>query len=52
VVPREWVNADGDFVTDEFIAYAKPLIQGELAPVMVDGLPRHLAVPDGLRERA
>ncbi len=52
VVPREWVNADGDYVTDEFIAYAKPLIQGELDPIMVDGLPRHLAVPDGLRERA
>ncbi|MCD8232719.1 MAG: 6-phosphofructokinase [Clostridiales bacterium] len=52
VVPREWVNADGDYVTDEFIAYAKPLIQGELDPIMVDGLPRHLTVPDGLRERA
>ncbi len=51
VVPREWVNEDGDYVTEEFIAYAKPLIQGELAPMMVNGLPKHLCPPAGLRER-
>ncbi|MCH5342242.1 MAG: 6-phosphofructokinase [Acetatifactor sp.] len=44
VVPREWINEDGDYVTEEFINYAKPLIQGELAPYMVNGLPQHLVV--------
>ena len=44
VVPREWVNAEGDYVTEEFIKYAKPLIQGELQPFMVNGLPQHLVV--------
>lgn len=42
VVPREWINEEGDYVTDEFIDYVKPLIQGEVLPIMVDGVPRHL----------
>lgn len=42
LVPRNWVNKDGTYVTDEFITYVKPLIQGDVPPVMVDGIPRHL----------
>ena len=42
LVPREWVNEEGDYVTDEFISYVRPLIQGDVSPVMVDGIPRHL----------
>ena len=45
LVPREWVNEDGTYVTDEFVAYVKPLIQGDVSPVMVDGIPRHLYKP-------
>lgn len=45
VVPREWVNKEGTYVTDEFISYVKPLIQGDVSPVMVDGIPRHLYKP-------
>ena len=44
VVPREWINEDGDNVTDEFINYAQPLIEGTLLPVMVGGVPRHLVL--------
>ncbi|MCR5546653.1 MAG: 6-phosphofructokinase [Lachnospiraceae bacterium] len=44
LVPREWINKDGDYVTDEFISYLRPLIQGDYAPMMVDGLPRHLTM--------
>ncbi len=50
-VPREWVNEAGDYVTEEFLEYARPLIQGQLQPIMVNGLPKHLPVPEGLRER-
>ncbi len=39
-VPREWINAEGNFVTQEFVDYALPLIQGESRPPMEDGLPR------------
>ena len=45
-VPRAWINEDGDFVTTSFLDYVRPLIQGELTPVMVDGLPRHLTLND------
>ncbi len=41
-VPREWINKEGTFVTPEFLSYVRPLIQAELTPIMVDGLPRHL----------
>ena len=49
VVPREWITEDGTYVTDDFITYVRPLIQGDVSPVMVDGIPRHLYVP-GYRE--
>ncbi|MCI8887834.1 MAG: 6-phosphofructokinase [Hungatella sp.] len=45
-VPREWINEEGDFVTQEFVNYVRPLIQAELTPMMVDGLPRHLRLED------
>lgn len=39
-VPAEWITED--YVTDELLTYVKPLIQGEYAPITVDGLPRHI----------
>ena len=39
-VPLEWINAEQDFVTKEFIDYALPLIQGEPKLPKEDGLPR------------
>ena len=42
VVPRKWINEDGDYVTEEFLNYVKPLIQGDVPQIMVDGIPRHL----------
>lgn len=44
VVPRSWVNKEGTYVTDEFINYIEPLIQGDYQPFMVNGLPRHLVL--------
>ena len=43
-VPYEWITKDGTYVSDEFFAYARPLITGELHPYMVDGLPRHIYI--------
>ena len=45
LVPREWINETGDYVKDEFIRYVRPLIQGHLDPITVDGIPSHLYVP-------
>ena len=41
-VPRSMINENGDNVTDEFIEYARPLIEGELSQLMVNGLPVHI----------
>ena len=40
-VPTEWINAEGNFVTEDFINYALPLIKGESEAVYEDGLPRY-----------
>ncbi len=37
--PLEWVREDGFFVTEDFIRYARPLIQGEVRPPIKDGIP-------------
>jgi len=39
-VPREWINKEGNFVTNDFIKYALPLIQGDSRPPFEDGMPR------------
>lgn len=44
LVPRNWVNEEGDYVTEEFINYIEPLIHGDYQPFMVNGLPRHLVL--------
>ena len=44
VVPRKWINKEGNYVTEEFLDYVRPLIQGHYTPMMVEGLPRHLSL--------
>ena len=48
LVPREWVNEEGTYVTEDFVTYVRPLIKGDVSPVMVDGIPRHLYKPGHL----
>ncbi len=43
-VPAEWITEDGCDVNEGYEAYARPLIMGELQPIMVNGLPRHLVL--------
>ena len=40
-VPLEWITPDGNFVTDDFIDYALPLIQGTPERPTVSSLPRY-----------
>ena len=43
-VPLEWISKDGSDVTDAFLAYALPLIQGTVEiPLGTDGLPDFLS---------
>ena len=39
-LPVEWVNAEGNGITKEFVDYCLPLIQGETPMVKENGLPR------------
>ncbi|MDF2586727.1 MAG: 6-phosphofructokinase [Anaerocolumna sp.] len=43
-VPLTWIDREKDTVTNEFIEYVRPLIQEELTPIMIGGLPRHLNI--------
>lgn len=43
-VPLNWINADGNGLTDDFIAYALPLIQGETSLKWENGLPQFAAL--------
>ena len=40
-IPDSWITEDGANVTDEFIAYALPLIQGQADFPTENGLPRY-----------
>ena len=44
LVPRNWVNKEGNYVTEEFVNYIEPLIRGDYQPFMVNGLPQHLVL--------
>ena len=39
-IPLEWIKPDGQGLTQEFIDYALPLIQGDSKAPLEDGLPR------------
>ena len=40
--PAQWITEDGHDISDGFLAYALPLIQGEPERIMEDGLPKYL----------
>ena len=41
-VPLEWYDSKNKQMNNSYIEYALPLIKGELEPVFVNGLPKHL----------
>ena len=41
-VPLEWLNDSHTDMRQAFLDYARPLVQAELTPVFIDGLPRHI----------
>lgn len=43
-IPREWINARGNNVTEEMLAYLTPLIQGEVPVTYSHGLPSYMDV--------
>ena len=49
-VPVAWINKDGNNVTQEFIDYALPLIQGEPERATEQSLPRYARLKKVLAE--
>jgi len=43
-VPDEYINEDGNGITEAGINYLKPLIMGELSLEYVNGLPKHFVI--------
>ena len=43
-VPDEWISEDGTDVLEGYVEYARPLILGELTPLMVNGVPKHMVL--------
>ena len=43
-VPNDWINDDGTIDNIQVSQYISPLITGELAPYMVNGIVRHLVI--------
>ena len=43
-VPDEYINDEGNGITEEGIAYLKPLIMGELTLEYENGLPKHFVI--------
>ncbi len=41
-VPVEWINEQRTDMTQEFLSYARPLIQAELTPIFINGLTQHI----------
>lgn len=43
-VPRDYINDAGNNVNEKCLSYIRPLIQGEVSPKYVDGLPVHFVI--------
>ncbi|MBQ8197525.1 MAG: 6-phosphofructokinase [Clostridia bacterium] len=50
-VPLEWITNNGTGISEEFVKYALPLIQGEPNMTKVDGLPRFAKLKKVLVEK-
>jgi ATP-dependent phosphofructokinase / diphosphate-dependent phosphofructokinase len=43
-VPRDWISEDGFLPNEKFVAYARPLIEGEVKFPLEGGLPKYVAL--------
>ena len=44
LIPRDWITQDGFLPNEKFIAYARPLIEGEVKVPMEAGLPKYITL--------
>jgi ATP-dependent phosphofructokinase / diphosphate-dependent phosphofructokinase len=44
LVPRDWISEDGFLPNEKFVAYARPLIEGEVKVPVEGGLPKYVVL--------
>ena len=44
LIPRQWISADGFMPNEQFVEYARPLIEGEVKVPTAGGLPKFAAL--------
>ncbi len=50
-IPRDWISEDGFLPNEKFLAYAQPLIEGEVKVPIEGGLPKYVELEKGLVEK-
>lgn len=50
-VPREWISEDGFLPNEQFVEYARPLIEGEVRPPAEGGLPKYVVLEKNRLEK-
>jgi ATP-dependent phosphofructokinase / diphosphate-dependent phosphofructokinase len=50
-VPRDWISEDGCLPNEKFVAYAQPLIEGEVRPPIEAGIPKYVALNKSKAEK-
>src|SRR5258706_13134173 len=50
-LPRDWISEDGFLPNEKFLAYAQPLIEGEVKVPIEGGLPKYVELEKGLVEK-
>jgi 6-phosphofructokinase len=50
-IPREWISEDGFLPNEKFVAYARPLIEGEVKFPVEGGLPKYVTLEKSKVER-
>jgi ATP-dependent phosphofructokinase / diphosphate-dependent phosphofructokinase len=43
-IPRDWISEDGCLPNEKFVAYAQPLIEGEVKPPVEAGIPKYVVL--------
>ncbi len=50
-VPREWISEDGFLPNEQFVEYARPLIEGEVKAPIEGGLPKYVVLEKARLEK-
>jgi 6-phosphofructokinase 1 len=50
-IPKDWIADDGLLPNEKFVAYARPLIEGQVKAPMEGGLPKYVTFEKSMVEK-